>query len=209
MEINITKEALNVKKVVCEKKEIINIQGDMIVPDSKPDILNTISTSGNVCIYKKEVMEGKIKLDGNILAYIMYLADITGDAVLSTATESSTGENNRNDTMDNTTNNNIRVNNIRGLNTNLDFSETINIPELENEMNEYINPILLYHFSLLIITGSLDPATKYIFNSLFFSCHPFFEYTSFIRVNKFKNPLVVNVNPHSSSLSYSLTVSSF
>ena len=142
MEINITKEALNVKKVVCEKKEIINIQGDMIVPDSKPDILNTISTSGNVCIYKKEVMEGKIKLDGNILAYIMYLADITGDAVLSTATESSTGENNRNDTMDNTTNNNIRVNNIRGLNTNLDFSETFNIPELENEMNVDINPII-------------------------------------------------------------------
>ena len=142
MEINITKEALNVKKVVCEKKEIINIQGDMIVPDSKPDILNTISTSGNVCIYKKEVMEGKIKLDGNILEYIMYLADITGDAVLSTATESSTGENNRNDTMDNTTNNNIRVNNIRGLNTNLDFSETFNIPELENEMNVDINPII-------------------------------------------------------------------
>ena len=62
MEINITKEALNVKKVICEKKEIINIQGDMIVPDSKPDILNTINTSGNVCIYKKEVMEGKIRL---------------------------------------------------------------------------------------------------------------------------------------------------
>ena len=75
MEINITKETLNISKVVTEKKEIINIQGDMIVPDSKPDILNTINTSGNVCIYKKEVMDGKIKLDGNILTYIMYLAD--------------------------------------------------------------------------------------------------------------------------------------
>ena len=63
MEINITKEAFNVNKVVCEKKEIINVQGDMIVPDSKPDILNTINTSGNACIYKKEVMEGKIKID--------------------------------------------------------------------------------------------------------------------------------------------------
>ena len=29
----------------------------MIVPDSKPDILNTITTSGSVCIYKKEIME--------------------------------------------------------------------------------------------------------------------------------------------------------
>ena len=53
MEVNITKETLNVNKVVCEKKEIINIQGDMIVPDSKPDILNTIGTSGIASIYKK------------------------------------------------------------------------------------------------------------------------------------------------------------
>ena len=104
MEINTTKEALNVNKVICEKKEIINIQGDMIVPDSKPDILNTITMSGNACIYKKEIMEGKIRLDGNILTYIMYLADGSQD-------------------------------NIRGLNTGLDFSETINISELEMGMN--------------------------------------------------------------------------
>ena len=165
MEINITKEALNVKKVVCEKKEIINIQGDMIVPDSKPYILNTINTSGNVCIYKKEVMEGKIKLDGNILAYIMYLADTNGDAsmemnvdmgeinvdtsadmardtnmlddVVSVNDDSST---NRNSAMGNSMNKNIRVNNIRGLNTNLDFSETFSMPELESGMNVDISP---------------------------------------------------------------------
>lgn len=123
MEINITKEALNVKKVVCEKREIINIQGDMIVPDSKPDILNTINTSGNVCIYKKEIMEGKIKIDGNILAYIMYLADSNEEAEL-----------------DDT--NNIKINNIRGINTNLDFSETLNISELESGMNVDINPMI-------------------------------------------------------------------
>ena len=99
-----TKETINVNKMVCEKREMINIQGDMIVPDSKPDILNTINTTGNVCIYKKEVMDGKIRLDGNILTYIMYLADENED-------------------------------NIRGLNTGLDFSETINMPELQMGMN--------------------------------------------------------------------------
>lgn len=129
MEINITKEALNVNKVVCEKKEIINIQGDMIVPDSKPDILNTINTSGNVCIYKKEVMDGKIKIDGNILAYIMYLADSNADNEANTdrnATKSIEGGS--------------RTDNIRGLNINLDFSETFNIPELESGMNVDIAP---------------------------------------------------------------------
>ena len=113
MEINITKETLNINKVICEKREMINIQGDMIVPDSKPDILNTINTSGNVCIYKKEIMEGKIRLDGNILTYIMYLAD---------------GE----------------TDNIRGLNTGLDFSETINIPELELGMNAEVMPTIKF-----------------------------------------------------------------
>jgi len=113
MEINTTKETLNVNKVICEKKEMINIQGDMIVPDSKPDILNTINTIGNACIYKKEIMDGKVRVDGNILTYIMYLADDSTD-------------------------------NIRGLNTGLDFSETISIPELEMGMNVDINPIVKY-----------------------------------------------------------------
>lgn len=113
MEINTTRETLNINKVICEKKEMINIQGDMIVPDSKPDILNTINTSGNVCIYKKEIADGKIRLDGNILTYIMYLADGNTD-------------------------------NIRGINTGLDFSETINIPEIETGMNVDIYPTIKF-----------------------------------------------------------------
>lgn len=113
MEINTTKETLNVNKVICEKREMINIQGDMIVPDSKPDILNTVTTSGNACIYKKEVADGKIRLDGNILTCIMYLADGSTD-------------------------------NIRGLNTGLDFSETINIPELETGMNVDVTPTIKF-----------------------------------------------------------------
>ena len=103
MDINATKETLKVNKIVCEKKEMITVQGDMIVPDSKPDILNTINTTGNICIYKEEVLDGKIRVDGNILTYIMYLADGEKD-------------------------------NIRGLNTGLDFSETINVPEVQSGM---------------------------------------------------------------------------
>jgi hypothetical protein len=111
MEINTTKETLNINKIICEKKEIINIQGDMIVPDAKPDILNTITARGNVCIYKKEILDGKLRVDGTILTYIMYLADGNSD-------------------------------NIRGLNTGLDFSETINIPELETGMIVEVIPII-------------------------------------------------------------------
>lgn len=108
MELNIEKEALCVNKTICEKREMIDVQGDMIVPDSKPDILNTINTSGNASIYKKEVSDGKLRIDGNILTYIMYLADGEKD-------------------------------NIRGLNTAIDFSEILNIPELLSDMNADIS----------------------------------------------------------------------
>ena len=50
-------EIIKSDKLVSSKKEIVTIEGDMIVPDVKPDILNTIDTVGNVCIYKKEVLK--------------------------------------------------------------------------------------------------------------------------------------------------------
>lgn len=81
MVVETIKENLNVNKLVATKKELIMVEGDMIVPDSKPDILNTISTSGIVSIYKKEVQEGRVKIDGGINTYIMYMADDERDRV--------------------------------------------------------------------------------------------------------------------------------
>lgn len=75
------RENLSINKLIAEKKEIIFAEGDMIVPDSKPDILNTICTSGIVSIYKKEAQEGKVRIDGGINTYIMYMPDGTDDTV--------------------------------------------------------------------------------------------------------------------------------
>lgn len=101
--VNIAKENLCINKLISEKKDILMIEGDMIVPDSKPDILKTICTSGVACIYKKEVQEEKVRIDGNIATYIMYLPE--------------GGEEN-----------------VRGLNTSLDFSETISVPNCKPDM---------------------------------------------------------------------------
>ncbi len=73
--VNVAKENLCIHKLVSEKNEIVFIEGDMIVPDSKPDILNTIGTSGMACVYKKELLEGKLKIDGTINTYIMYMPE--------------------------------------------------------------------------------------------------------------------------------------
>ena len=104
MVVDTLKENLCVNKVIATKKEIIFVEGDMIVPDSKPDILNTICTSGVVCVYKKEVLDDKVRVDGGINTCIMYLADDNEEKV-------------------------------RGINTTLDFSETIQVPNTEQGMN--------------------------------------------------------------------------
>ncbi len=81
MVLETANENLCVNKLLATKKDIIMVEGDMIVPDSKPDILSTICTSGVVCVYKKEALEDKVRIDGNINTYIMYLADDTQDKV--------------------------------------------------------------------------------------------------------------------------------
>lgn len=75
MVLNTTKETVCVNQIIGQKLDNLVVEGDMIVPDIKPDILNTVSNSGNVCIYKKEVLDGKIRIDGSVNVYITYLAD--------------------------------------------------------------------------------------------------------------------------------------
>ena len=43
MVLETNKENLNINKVVCEKEETIYVEGDMIVPDSKPDMISNDS----------------------------------------------------------------------------------------------------------------------------------------------------------------------
>lgn len=69
------KENVCINQLVGQKKQEIEVEGDVIVNDIKPDVLNIISTNGIPCIYKKEVMDGKVRLDGSINTYIIYLAD--------------------------------------------------------------------------------------------------------------------------------------
>ena len=79
MEVDVTKQNITVNKLVNTKKETVTIEGDMIVPDVKPDILNTIVTVGNVCIYKKEVLDGRVRFDGSVNLNVIYLADSETD----------------------------------------------------------------------------------------------------------------------------------
>lgn len=75
MNIEVQKNNLCINQIIGQKTENLTVEGDIIIPDIKPDILNAINTNGIICIYKKEVLDGKIKIDGCINSNIMYLAD--------------------------------------------------------------------------------------------------------------------------------------
>lgn len=106
MLVDSNKESLCINQIVEEKEKVVNIEGDVIIPDVKPDILSPVNTSGNVCIYKKEILDGKIRIDGSININVIYLPE-----------------------------NQEERSGIRGLTTSLDFTEIIDSEKARVGMN--------------------------------------------------------------------------
>lgn len=75
MQLNANRENICINQLIGQRNDILEVEGDVIVNDIKPDILNTVSVNGNICIYKKEVTDGRVKLDGAVVVNIIYLAD--------------------------------------------------------------------------------------------------------------------------------------
>lgn len=75
MAINLSKNNLCINQIIEQKNEKITIESDGIVPDIKPDVLSIISSSGNICLHKKEVQDGKVRIEGTVNAYVVYIAD--------------------------------------------------------------------------------------------------------------------------------------
>lgn len=86
MALETAKDSIMISQIIGQKKEIITIEGDVIVNDVKPDVLKIINTNGTICIYKKEVLDGKVKIEGCINTYIVYLADDENGSVRSLCT---------------------------------------------------------------------------------------------------------------------------
>ena len=66
---------ISINKKILDISKKVEVDGDVIVPDIKPDILNIINTNGNSYIYKEDINEGRMRIDGNIDSYIIYLAE--------------------------------------------------------------------------------------------------------------------------------------
>lgn len=54
MVVETTRDNICVNHIIGQKTENFIAEGDSIIPDIKPDIINEVCTSGTVCIYKKK-----------------------------------------------------------------------------------------------------------------------------------------------------------
>lgn len=75
MAVETARDKIKLSQIIGQKQVLITVDGDVIVNDVKPDVLKVINTNGTICVYKKETLNGKVKLEGCVNTYIIYLAD--------------------------------------------------------------------------------------------------------------------------------------
>ena len=66
------KNIVVINKRLFSETKTIEVNGDIIVPDIKPDIVSVINTNGIGYVYKEDLNTGRVRVDGNIDTYIVY-----------------------------------------------------------------------------------------------------------------------------------------
>ena len=111
MEVNAINEKLQMSRHVATENFVEIVEGDIIVPDIKPDILKISKVDGNVFISRKDIQDGHLKIDGIVDTYVLYIAD-------------------------------NETNQIKGINTVLNFSENLDMPELKVGMLANVKSVI-------------------------------------------------------------------
>lgn len=75
MNIETIKENLNASMHIGHETKKLNVEGEVNVPDIKPDILSIINITGRAFITKKEIIDDRVKVDGTVDVFIIYLSD--------------------------------------------------------------------------------------------------------------------------------------
>ncbi|MBR4720868.1 MAG: DUF3794 domain-containing protein [Clostridia bacterium] len=75
MEAEIERQSINVVKTVYEGEIKTNADGNIIVPDSKPDILKVCEVTAEPYFTEKQIEDGKITLNGRVRISILYVPE--------------------------------------------------------------------------------------------------------------------------------------
>lgn len=75
MAVELMKDLLKVDGLIGENTVQAIIEGDILAPDTKPDISRVVAVDGNIQVNKKETQDDKILVEGNLLFKVLYVSD--------------------------------------------------------------------------------------------------------------------------------------
>jgi len=81
--MELKKSNFTINKTIKNESHEITADGDIIVPDIKPDILKVMQVSGNCVIANKELTDGKLTIDGRVDFTVLYIPDTENDKIAS------------------------------------------------------------------------------------------------------------------------------
>jgi len=89
MPVELVKDMFKAEQILGENMAQAIVEGDIIVPDSKPDITRILTVDGTIFVSKKEATENNLSVEGTIHFKILYASDKGDDPLynIDSATE--------------------------------------------------------------------------------------------------------------------------
>ncbi len=81
--MELIKESISIGKTADSGTQQIMCDGNIIVPDSKADILKVVQVDARACITDRVIREGKISLSGKVNLNILYIPEAEGERLSS------------------------------------------------------------------------------------------------------------------------------
>lgn len=75
MNIETNNETINLCEVIARENRNVVAEGELVVPDIKPDILSVADVNGDIFITKREIKDGRLHIEGVADVSAIYLAE--------------------------------------------------------------------------------------------------------------------------------------
>ena len=74
MAVNIEKQTMSLNKIVARNTQVTWIEQDILVPDTKPDVMKIVGVEAIPFVSNAEAVDSGIRVTGEITYYILYRA---------------------------------------------------------------------------------------------------------------------------------------
>lgn len=81
--MELIKETLNISEMICGGNVQIMIDGDIAVPEIKPDMQKILQVDAISCISDVEVADGKVNISGQLCVTVLYVPDCESEKIRS------------------------------------------------------------------------------------------------------------------------------